>query len=149
MIIHNLVNNTKTIRASNAVAAGTSAINGAWIDTLGYHGVEFTAWFGTLTASQVTSAKLQYSDDGTNSVGDVTGSATSALADGDSNKGIQIELYRPKHRYVRMVVSRGTANAVLDSMQAKLFHADRVPVTKDTTIALTPEVHNSPDTGTA
>lgn len=149
MQIHNLSNNTKTVRASNAVAAGTTVINSAWIDTRGFSGIEFTAWFGALTANQVTSAKLQYSNDGATLLGDVAGSASAALADDDSNRGLQLELYRPKHRFVRMVISRGTANAVLDVIQAKLFNAHEVPVAKDSTMALTPKVLNAPTSGVA
>lgn len=149
MLLHNFAHNIKTVRVMNAVAAGTTDQATSWVDTIGAHAVCFTALFGTLTATQVTSALLEYSADGSTDAGDVAGSATSALADTDSNKMIQIDLYRPKYRYVRMTIDRGTANAVIDGVIAQVYNFERVPITKDTSVALTPEVLNSPSTGTA
>lgn len=133
-MFHSFVKNIKTVRCSNAVAAGTTEIDGDWVDTLGFTAVQFEAHFGALTATQVTSFKLQYSDNGTDSIGDVTGAASANLADGDSNKIIQIELHKPTHRYVRGVVVRGTANAVLSSMVAHLYKAGFTPFTASTTV---------------
>ncbi len=148
--MHNLIRNSILERVMNAVAAGTSDQNSSWVDTLGFDYVEFQAWFGTLTAGQVTTTKLQYSSDGTNSLGDVAGSATAALADGDSNKGVRSAIYKPLYRYVRMVIDRGTANAVIDGVFAlKGPMAFEAPVTQDSDIAVAIKSLNAPAIGTA
>lgn len=146
--MHNLTHSSKTIRVMNAVAAGTTDQNSSAVDTLGFGGVRFVALFGTLTATQVTSIKAQYSDDGSTNWTDVAGSTVGPLADADSNDMLVLDIYRPKQRYVRCVVDRGTANAVIDGVIAELYLPGDAPVTKDATV-IAQEVHNAPAAGTA
>lgn len=146
--MHNLIRNIVLDRVMNAVAAGTSVQNSAWVDTLGADYVEFHSWFGALTATQVTNVKLQYSVDGLTTLGDVAGSLSANLADGDSNKGIRHAIYKPTSRYVRAVVTRGTANAVIDGVFA-LIGVFEKPVTQNADIAVTVKSLNGPATGTA
>lgn len=139
----------KTIRVMNAVAAGTSDQNSSVVDMAGYDGVRFIALFGTLTATQVTKIKVQQGTDATvTDAADLEGTATTALADGDSNKMLITDIIRPRERYVRCVVDRGTANAVIDGVVAEVYKARSVPVTQDSTVAYA-EQHVSPAEGTA
>ena len=55
----NLSKYAKVTRVLNAVAAGVTNQNGSVIDMSGFEGVQFIALFGALTASQVTSLKVQ------------------------------------------------------------------------------------------
>lgn len=146
--MHNLTPSVVTQRVSNAVAGGTTAINSDAVDTQSFLGVRFAALLGALTATQVTGAKLQYSADGATGWADVAGSAVGPMADGDSNKMLVIELYRPQARYVRMVVTRATANAALDAIIAELFQASRQPVTQDADVSAS-SVLNSAVAGAA
>ena len=123
-------------RVSNAVAAGLTAVNCTSVDMAGFDSVTFVACLGTLTATQVTSAKLQHSDDNS-SFSDVTSGATANMADADSNKLLIASYKRPTKRYVRLVVSRATANAVIDSVVAYQYRARTRPVTQSSTISAT------------
>ena len=139
-------------RVMNAVAAGTSDQTSSAVDMqLGgtFHEVTFLALFGTLTASQVTSIKVQQSDDDGSSDGysDIEGTASSALADADSNKMLAVTV-RPSKRYVKCIIDRGTANAVIDGMIAIKRIADKIPVTQPSTI-ISWETHDYPAEGTA
>lgn len=147
---HNLLRHIDVRRAANATAAGTSAINGTVIDMLGYESIAFVAALGTLTATQVTGIKVQQSDasDGSG-MNDLAGSASGNMADADSNKLLAVEIYRPTKRYVRCVVTRGTANAVLDGIIALLYRAEITPAALHSTVAIAPKVLNSPAQGTA
>lgn len=147
---HNLLRHIDVRRAANAAAAGTSAVNGTVIDMLGYESIAFVAAFGTLTATQVTGIKVQHGDasDGSD-MADLAGSASGNLADTDGNKLLLGEIYRPRKRYVRCVVTRGTANAVLDGVIALLYRAETTPTALHTTVAIAPKVLNSPAAGTA
>lgn len=116
-------------RVSNAAAAGTTAINSTSVDMAGFDAVTFLANFGTLTATQVTSMKLQHSDDNSTFT-DVTSGATAAMADADSNKQLAATYKRPTKRYVRAVISRGTANAVLDGITAIQYRPRTLPTTQ-------------------
>jgi hypothetical protein len=134
----------KVTRVVNATAAGTTTINSSILDMSGYDGVVFIALFGTLTATQVTSLKVQSGNAANLSDaadvtqpqlvnGSVVNSTTVAgpLGDSQSNFCLISEVLRPQARYVRAVVVRGTANAVIDGVIAIQYRAAKQPVTQD------------------
>lgn len=137
-------------RVMNAVAAGTSDQNSTGVSMEGYNGVLFIAAFGALTATQVTLLKAQQSDD--DGVGDaysdLEDSATAALADADGNKMLVIDIWKPKKKYVRATIDRGTANAVIDGVIAIRYNARSVPTTFGSTVKELVALEG-PDEGTA
>ena len=145
----NISKSIKVTRALNGVAAGTSNQNGSVIDMSGFEGVQFVALFGAITATQVTSLKVQQGNlaDGSDMT-DLAGSAHTALADTDGNKCLVTDVFRPQKRYIRCVVKRGTANAVIDGVVALLYSPRVEPVTTDATVKST-KLLVSPDEGTA
>ena len=145
----NLSKAVKVARVLNGVAAGTTEQTGSVIDMQGFEGVQFVALFGALTATQVTSLKVQQGSlaDGSD-MADLEGSLHTALADADGNKCLVTDLFRPQKRYVRCVVRRGTANAVIDGALALLYSPRIEPVTADATIKST-KLLVSPNEGTA
>jgi len=131
------------IRVMNAVAAGTTDQNSSWVDVQNCSGVRFIALFGTLTSTQVTSMKLQGAttsnqSDAADLLASETGTVvtTTALADADGNKMLVAEVYRPKVRYIRAVIDRGTANAVIDGVIAEKIVKHPAPPARDTTQAV-------------
>lgn len=126
----------KTIRVINATAAGVTNINGAVVDMAGYDAVRFVALLGTLTAGQQTSLKAQQGDQANLSdAADITGSATANALDGDSNRALITDVIQPRKRYVRCVVVRGTANAVVDGVIAELYKARVAPIAADPSVS--------------
>jgi hypothetical protein len=123
-------------RVCNATAAGTSNVNCTAVDLTSIVGdiVRVIACFGTLTATQVTGLKLQTSPDNSTWT-DLTGGATAAMADGDSNKMLIAEWVRPNTKYVRAVVTRGTANAVIDSVVVLVGNTRAEPITADSSVS--------------
>ena len=146
----NLSNQIKTTRLLNAVAAGTTDQNGTGVDMQGFLGVRFTFLFGTITSGAVTSCKAQQSsDDGSaDTYADLEGTAI-AVADDDDNQVVVLEVYRPRERYVRPVIDRGTQNAVIDGIIAEQYGAIVQPTTDDATTVVDSEIHVSPAEGTA
>src|SRR5512137_2383079 len=131
----NLSKGVKVARVLNGVAAGTTEQTGSVVDMQGFEGVQFVALFGALTATQVTSLKVQQGSLGDGSdMADLAGSLHTALADADGNKCLVTDLFRPQKRYVRCVVERGTANAVIDGTIALLYGPRVEPVAKDVTV---------------
>jgi len=124
------------VRVSNAVAAGTSSVNCTAVNLASVVGdvVRVIACMGTLTSTQVTSLKLQSSSDNSTWT-DVTGGATGNMADADSNKMLIAEWIRPNTQYVRAVVVRGTANAVIDSVVMIIGNVRSEPITADTSVS--------------
>ena len=141
---------TKVTRSMDGVAAGTSDQNGTGIDMQGHESITFIAAVGTLTATQVTSLKAQQSDDdgSSDAYSDILGSDSGGLADGDSDKLIVLTVVRPAKRWVRPVLLRGTANAVIDGIVAIQHPAHKTPTTHATSVAKS-ETVVSPIEGTA
>lgn len=140
----------KTVRVSNAVAAGSTDSNGSSVDMQGYDAVRFIALLGTLTTNQVTALKAQQSSDNGSSdaFADIADSATSPMGDDDDNDMLITDIIRPTERYVRPVVERATANAVIDGVIAELYMARDEPATQDATVIDTVKLV-SPAEGTA
>lgn len=145
----NLIKRTKMTPAitPTAGAAGTSDINGATLDMSGYEGVLMIVTFGAITASAVTSIKAQQgAASDLSDAADLAGTAQT-IADTDDDKVFYIDLYRPRERYVRLVVDRGTQNAVVASAEYVQYGAKKAPPTQGTNVS--GETHVSPAEGTA
>ena len=97
----------------------------------------------------MTSLKVQQGDlaDGSD-MADLEGSLHTALADADGNKCLVTDVFRPQKRYVRPVVTRGTANAVIDGVIALQYSARTEPVANDATVKSIKTII-SPEEGTA
>ena len=142
----NVSRGIKFTRVLDAVAAGTSDQNSSSVDMKSYDAVTFVVGFGAITASAVTSIKLQGSDDDS-SFSDLAGTAIT-VADSDDDKIVLSEINQPQQRYVRCVVDRGTQNAVIDFAVALQSKANKAPVTQSSTV-LGSEFHQAPAAGTA
>lgn len=145
----NLTKNVKVTRVMSAVAAGTTDQNSSEVDMKGFEGVMFIAAFGTIDPTAVTSVKAQQDTvTGMAGAADLEGSSISVAAD-DDDLVVVLDIYRPQERFVRCVIDRGTANAVIDGVIAIQYGPRKKPTTHDATTVVGTEVHASPDEGTA
>ena len=142
----NVSRGIKFTRVLDAVAAGTSDQNSSSVDMKSFDACTFVIGFGAITASAVTSVKIQGSDDDS-TWSDLTGTAIT-VADSDDDKIVLAEINQPQQRYVRCVVDRGTQNAVIDFAVALQSQASVAPVTQSATV-LGSEFHQAPAAGTA
>ena len=144
----NISKNQKITRHSNAVAAGTTVITPAsGVDMEGFETCIFIVSMGAITATAVTSIEVhQSSDDSTYNA--LEGSNV-AIADDDDNQVFYVEVVKPKDRYLKCIVNRATANAVVDGIIAIQGCASKAPVVHDATTVGGGETHVSPDEGTA
>ena len=137
----------ETALHSAAVAAGTTDIEPAnGVDTADCESVRFLVQFGAITATAVTTIKLQQSDDSDGSpdaFSDLAGTGLS-VADDDDGKVFCVEVVNPQKRYVRCVVDRGTANAVVDAIISEKGGLRSLPATNANS-----ETTVSPAEGTA
>lgn len=131
-----------------AGAAGTTDINGTTIDMQDYDGVLFVCTFGAITAAAVTSIKAQQgAASDMSDAADLAGTGQT-IADDDDGKVFYIDLKNVTERYVRLVVDRGTQNAVVASAEAIQYLASKPPVAAHgSTVA--GETHERPAEGTA
>ena len=146
----NLSKAGKVTRVSNAVAAGQTAINSASVDMKAFHSAQFIVAFGAITASAVTSVKLQQSSDdaSADAFADLLGTSIT-VADDDDNQLIVLDINEPQERYVRCVVSRATQDSVVDGIICQQYNAFEEPVTHDSSTVVGSEFHHAPAEGTA
>lgn len=147
--MRNLSTAGKVTRVSNAVAAGTTAVNGTGVSHKGFGATVFYILIGTITAGGTVTVKAQQSsDDGSaDAYADLEGTGI-VLDDTNSNKVVVLEVIEPREEYVRPVVLRSGANAVLDGILAVQHAASKEPVTHAASVAGS-EVHHAPAEGTA
>ena len=143
---YNLSKAGKVTRVMDSVTAGTSDQNSTNIDMQGFNSVLFITSFGVITSSAVTSVKLQTSTDNS-SFSDLLGSDIT-VADSDDTSMTVHDLAAPQERYIRLVVLRGTQNAIIDGSIALQYNAKAEPTTHDATTVIASELHVSPARGT-
>lgn len=147
--MNQLISSTSIRQAITPTAgvAGTSAINSSVIDTANAEGVLFVVTFGAITSGAVTSIKVQHGDAANLSdAADVVGTSQT-IADTDDDKVFYVDVRKPLKRYVRLVVSRATQNAVVASANAHVYGLRSQPVTHGTNVS--GEAHAYPAAGTA
>jgi len=146
----NLSTATKAIRLSNAATAATTSITSSALDCKGFDGALFIVSMGAIGATSVCTAKLQQSsDDGVaDAYSDLLDTSIS-IADDDDNQLVMIDITKPQKRYLKLVLARATATAVVDGIMAQLYNPKNEPTTHDSATVVGFELHNSPAEGTA
>jgi hypothetical protein len=128
------------VRISSAIApaagvAGLTLLNGTILDMAGFRGLAVLVTFGSIVGTAVTSIKLQQGNDsGLSDAVDVAGT-NQTIADTDDEKTYFIDASRLSKRYVRVVVSRGTANATVANALYLQYDGRRFPVTHGANVA--------------
>jgi hypothetical protein len=114
-------------------AAGTTDIESTIVDTAGYGGVKFVVQMGAITTGAVTSAYVQQNTANSSSGMATLSGTTVTIADDDDGQYFVIDVAKPTERYVRLVVDRGTQNAVVAAAHAYLYNPAVAPVTNSDT----------------
>ncbi|BAZ94299.1 Zn-dependent peptidases [Thiohalobacter thiocyanaticus] len=142
-----LLNQNVKITPALAYASGTADRNGAVLDMQGFEGVMIVTHFATLATGAVTSIKAQSGTaTGMGDAADLEDTGQSVAAD-DDDEIFVIDLFRPRERYVRLVVDKDGSNATAESATYIQYGAKYPPVSNATGVTL--EEHQSPAEGTA
>lgn len=142
---------TDDVKFSQAVtltagAAGATGINGSVIDMAGWDGVVMLVQFGTITAGAVTSIKAQQDTVvGMGTAADLLGTGQTVVDTADDTV-FGIDIRRPSKRFLRLVVSRATQNAVVGATYIQYRGRNRPAVQP---AGVTFETFVSPAEGTA
>lgn len=147
----NLANSVQAVRSSVDATVAQTAVNGTAVDMVGFDGVMFIAVLGTVSTDCVPTLKAQQSSDNgsADTFADLEGSSA-AGDDGDDDDLLVVDVYRPRERYVRPVLTRagGSTGAVLDGIIAIKYRGSKMPTAQHATeVART--VLASPAEGTA
>ena len=133
--MQSLLSNTEIARVMDAKAAGTTVENGTALDMQNFEGVMFIAALGTLTAGQEASIKAQQATASDGTFTDLDGTKVGDAGDDDDNQLLVLDVKHLTERYVRCVVSRGTADAVIDGMIAIRYGPRKKPTTQGSTVS--------------
>lgn len=144
MIDLSLLKEAKVTEVVSATAAGTSTINGTALDMSGFENVVFIVSFGTAAADNGVKVQ-QDTVVGMGGAADLLGS--SRLCNG-TGKVVCSEIVKPRERFVRPAVLRGTSTTI-NSVIAIQLGARKVPIDNNVTNAQAAEVLISPAEGTA
>ena len=129
-----------------AYASGTASRNGAELDMSGWDGVLFIVTHATLATGAVGDIHMeQDTATGMGSAADLEGTKI-AIADDDDDQIFCIDLYRPRERFVRGVVTKDASNAQAESAIYIQYRGAKLPVSKAGFNEY--ELHVSPAEGT-
>ena len=137
-------------RVGKDTAAGTGDVNSDGVDMSNHEGVIFQVHLGTITGSGVPSVKAQQSDDdgSSDAYSDLAGTLVTG-DDADDDKIFVLEIYRPRKKFVRIVVGRATANVVIDSIGAIVWGRRKQPAVQGSDVVAESKSVVSPAEGTA
>lgn len=140
-----LSNGVKIVKVQDHTTAGTSTVTSDAVDTAGYEGCMFITSLGTAAANNTAKAQQSSDDGSTDSYADLEGTS---VASGSSDEDVWVDVYKPRERYLKLVVARGTSST-LESIYAILYGPRVMPVDNTTTGTIVGEAHVSPAEGTA
>lgn len=147
--MQSILHNCEPRLGLTAVAAGQTTQVTAGVKMDDCEGVCFLAVMGAITANGVQSIKLQQSDDdgSADNYSDIEGSSVT-IGDGDDNKVVPIEIYRPTKLWVRASIQRATQDSVINSVVALKYGLKKAPHAAHST-ALAGKTLAGPAEGTA
>lgn len=129
-----------------AGAAAATPVNGTVVDMAGYDGCLFVVQVGTIAGTAVTSIKVQQDTVvGMGTAADLLGS-NQTIVDTADDTVFCVDIKRPSKQFLRLVVSRGTANATVSAM-AFLYRGRNRPAVNGAGVNI--EKFVSPAEGTA
>lgn len=143
-VINNLLNSVETIRVANASAAAQTDVEGASVDTAGAIGVRFTAALGDVTTGSVLELRAEGRDSSDDAWAALEGAITFTAGASDADNTLLIlDVVRSEYRYVRAVLERGSANAIVDGVFADVYGVTVTPVEQGSTVLASATVPNA------
>jgi hypothetical protein len=123
-----------TAATTFTLAAGTTDVNSAAVDTQGFMSATFFVTFGDNADTATFTGKIQGSADGSTGWTDLPGATTSftAGATDTDNEMIAVAVFSPAFRYLRFVSDRGVANTAINAIHALLTVNAQGAVTQST-----------------
>lgn len=124
-----LSDEVKITKVSDVAASGTDAVEGTAVDMAGYDGVLFLSSIGTAAANNSMHAEQSSDAAVADAYADIAGSEVDVAT---SDEDLFIDILRPRERYVRPVVLRGTATTVENIWAIQYRCKDGLPVDNET-----------------
>jgi len=131
-----LLNDLQIDRVLIDTAAGQAATGSDILDMANYEGVIFIAKLGDVSSGSVVTLNAQQNTaNSTSGMATLSGSATFTAGASDADDDLLIlDVYRPRERYVRALLTSGTANAVKNGIIAIRYGSRTKPTTQGATV---------------
>lgn len=131
----NFLTHNKMAVVEAAGAAAQTALTSDIVDMRDFGGVVFAALLGDVSDGCVLGLNVEHGDQagGGDMAATTLSAAFTAGATSADSKLLTVECYHPLKRYVRAVLTRTTANAVVGGILSIQFEPKEVPVTQDAT----------------
>jgi hypothetical protein len=140
----NINKNVKVAKVlAGASSAGTTLTSSA-VDMQGFEGVMFVGSIATVNAANFAKVQQSSDDGSSDTYADLEGTKN---VPGDDADSFLIDIYRPRERYLKLLIDRGGANTATGDVYAIQYGARKAPVSHGSTIDA--ETHASPAEGTA
>jgi len=133
-MIKSLLKDVQVIRVEESVAAGTATTTTDVVDMAGFEGAMFVVTLGTVTATGVTTLKLQQCDTSGGDYADLTGTGLVSTGTTSDEKIMLVEIINPLERYIKLVAVTSVANVGIDSINVFKFGSSKLPITEDDTV---------------
>jgi len=117
-----------------AATAGTSTLTTDTVDMSNFDECTFIALLGDVTDTSVLTLTIHHSDDDSSYNATTCAATFTAGASDADSKIIAVSINKPLKRYLRGVLTRATANAVLGGIIAIQSKPRDLPVTQDATV---------------
>lgn len=136
--MRNFIVNQSLVRVAGASAAGQTEITTDTIDTKSFDGATFLLSVASMADTAVITATIQGGDasDGSDAV-DLDVSATHTADGTVTGKLVAVEAFRPLHRYLRLKITRATADIAVDAVLGVLSQPKEAPLTQGDTVLAT------------
>lgn len=137
-----LLKDCKILKIEDSVAAGKAATVSDVVDTAGYGGACFVYKLGTVTDGAAVTLKVsQNTANSTSKMADLSGAtAAIAVASGDSEQTLVVDVVRPRERYLIATITTATQNVEVDSGFCILYNPVKKPVAQPATIDASTQV---------
>lgn len=131
-----LLKNVKITRVANAAVAAQTDVVGSILDMAGFDGVMFVALYGDVTDTSALQLKAEQNtaNSGTGMAALVGGPSFAAGPTNADNGALVLDVYKPREQFVRPVLKRGTANAVVDGILAIQYGAMSKPTVQSASV---------------
>lgn len=131
-----LLKNIKITRVAASASAAQTDVNGSILDMAGFDGVLFIALTGDVTDTSALALKAEQNTlNQAGGMAELVGSAAfTAGATSADGKALVLDVFAPRERYIRAVLERGTANAVVDGIIAIQYQARSKPTAQDASV---------------
>ena len=136
----NFLANDKLTRVEPAAAAAQTLLTSDVVDMAGFDSLTFIAFLGDVLDTAVLTLQAQQGDqsdgsDATNLAG-VLATFTADATSADNNM-LALEVARPTKRFLRVTLTRATANAAVDGIIAVQSNPAEAPVVQDASVLAT------------